>query len=105
MDFKFITTIYKLRLHLKTIVSLTPNPPNEELLEFCRKESIRNVHFSLAKIQDDVKIPKETMTAILEVTVVFTSSSFVSETYAVEIRFSLMEKTCQSLFIVWMGRE
>jgi len=45
------------RLKLKTIISLIPNPPNADLLEFCEKEKITNLHFSVPKFkEDDAKV-------------------------------------------------
>ncbi|RHZ88475.1 hypothetical protein Glove_22g18 [Diversispora epigaea] len=44
------------RLELKTMLSLIPDPPIPELIEFCQNENIRNIHLQVAKFKDNVPL-------------------------------------------------
>ncbi|CAG8796250.1 1315_t:CDS:2, partial [Dentiscutata erythropus] len=44
------------RLKLKTMLSLTPDPPVLELLEFCQSQNIRNIHLQVNKVKDNVPL-------------------------------------------------
>ncbi|CAG8833137.1 6065_t:CDS:2, partial [Racocetra persica] len=41
------------RLKLKTMLSLIPDPPVRELLEFCQSQNIRNIHLQVGKKKDN----------------------------------------------------
>ncbi|KAG6541418.1 hypothetical protein Mapa_017196 [Marchantia paleacea] len=56
------------RLHLKTIVSLTPEPhPNRDMREFCEHEGITNRHFYVDKFQDVVTLSNAKVLQILQI--------------------------------------
>ncbi|KAF0482737.1 protein-tyrosine phosphatase [Gigaspora margarita] len=44
------------RLKLKTMLSLTPDPPVPELLEFCQSQNIRNIRLEVSKVKDNVPL-------------------------------------------------
>lgn len=45
------------RLKLKTIISVIPGVPNEDLVEFCKQENINNIHYTVPKFsEDDAKV-------------------------------------------------
>lgn len=60
LNFSFIKT-----LKLKTMISLTPNPIDEELDEFCKQESIENHYYPVPKFIDQVILTPNTVTEIL----------------------------------------
>ncbi|KAL3681089.1 hypothetical protein R1sor_024045 [Riccia sorocarpa] len=56
------------RLHLKTVVSLTPEPhPNRDMLEFCEQEGITSRHFYVDKFQDVVTLSNAKVLQILQI--------------------------------------
>lgn len=56
------------RLSLKTIVSVTPEPPTSDLLAFCACEKIVNHHFYAEKFtSDNVTVSPSTLAQILQV--------------------------------------
>ncbi|KAL2620902.1 hypothetical protein R1flu_001107 [Riccia fluitans] len=56
------------RLHLKTIVSMTPEPhPNRDMLEFCEHEGITSRHFYVDKFQDVVTLSNAKVLQILQI--------------------------------------
>jgi len=57
------------RLKLKTIVSVTPEPPKRDLLEFCEREGVVNLHFHVEKFSDAVTISSSRVAHILEIMV------------------------------------
>ncbi len=61
-NFRFL-----LRLRLKTIVSLIPETPNADLIEFCRSEHITLYHFVVEKYSESVTIQPKMMAQILEI--------------------------------------
>eukprot|EP00735_Rhodelphis_limneticus_P011092 TRINITY_DN4149_c0_g1::TRINITY_DN4149_c0_g1_i1::g.2040::m.2040 TRINITY_DN4149_c0_g1::TRINITY_DN4149_c0_g1_i1::g.2040 ORF type:complete len:311 (-),score=18.74,sp/Q1ZXG8/D1060_DICDI/33.75/1e-26,Y_phosphatase2/PF03162.8/9.3e-46,Y_phosphatase3/PF13350.1/0.18 TRINITY_DN4149_c0_g1_i1:352-1221(-) len=44
------------RLHLRTILSFIPHPPNDDLVDFCREENIEIYHFPCELFQDGVTL-------------------------------------------------
>eukprot|EP00743_Colponemidia_sp_Colp-15_P009071 GILK01009897.1.p1 GENE.GILK01009897.1~~GILK01009897.1.p1 ORF type:complete len:262 (+),score=31.94 GILK01009897.1:75-860(+) len=54
------------RLRLKTLLSLVPEPPTSDLVEFCEHQGIKNVHFTVAKMTDNITISAEVVKLILE---------------------------------------
>ncbi|CAG8435566.1 2249_t:CDS:2 [Scutellospora calospora] len=44
------------RLKLKTMLSLIPDQPVLELLEFCQAQNIRNIHLQVSKVKDNVPL-------------------------------------------------
>jgi len=58
------------RLKLRTIVSLIPEPPNKELLQFCEKQKIINKHFPVPKFKEEdskVRVQPSSVAQILQV--------------------------------------
>eukprot|EP00244_Chara_vulgaris_P007410 TRINITY_DN2773_c0_g1_i1.p1 TRINITY_DN2773_c0_g1~~TRINITY_DN2773_c0_g1_i1.p1 ORF type:complete len:236 (-),score=20.69 TRINITY_DN2773_c0_g1_i1:404-1111(-) len=55
------------RLHLKTMISLTPEPPSKDLREFCQAESITSRHFYVEKFQDVVPLTTAKVIQILQI--------------------------------------
>ncbi|CAM6098502.1 unnamed protein product [Calypogeia fissa] len=56
------------RLHLKTIVSMTPEPhPNRDMRNFCEHEGITNKHFYVDKFQDEVTLSTAKVLQILQI--------------------------------------
>jgi len=62
------------RLGLKTIVSLIPEPPVVDLVEFCQFEQIHSLHFPVQKFTGDVTVASSVIANILEVLI--SSSNF-----------------------------
>eukprot|EP00741_Cyanophora_paradoxa_P023521 tig00021589_g22723.t1 len=54
------------RLKLRTIISVIPNPPTRELLEFCERHGITNLLFTVEKFNESVNIAPTTVAHILE---------------------------------------
>eukprot|EP01083_Nonionella_stella_P075793 206160_1 len=54
------------RLNLKSIVSLTPEKPTEDLLDFCSHYGIKTIYFKVKKYKESVTITPETMASIVE---------------------------------------
>ncbi|CAG8628699.1 8072_t:CDS:2 [Paraglomus brasilianum] len=44
------------RLHLKTILSLCPNPPAGDLVDFCKEYNIKNITLQVNKVKDNVPL-------------------------------------------------
>ncbi len=58
------------RLKLKSIVSLTPNPPSDDLLRFCESEKITSKHIPVPKFKDEddkVTISQARVAQVIEV--------------------------------------
>ena len=63
-------TALTVRLKLKTIISVIPGSPNEDLVEFCKQENINNIHYTVPKFSEDdakVTIAASTVGEILQV--------------------------------------
>ena len=60
-NFRFL-----LHLKLRTIVSLVPAEPVQDLIEFCDSNGINNVHIRVDKFTDEVTFTPSVMTEILE---------------------------------------
>ncbi|EAY18564.1 Tyrosine phosphatase family protein [Trichomonas vaginalis G3] len=60
LNFGFLKT-----LKLKTMISLIPNPIDEDLAEFCKNEKIENHYFSVPKFIDQIIMTPNTVTQIL----------------------------------------
>ncbi|KXS13486.1 hypothetical protein M427DRAFT_100421, partial [Gonapodya prolifera JEL478] len=54
------------RLRLRTLVSLTPDPPNDELLEFCREEKIESIHVPVPRPKGSFPLTYAKATSILQ---------------------------------------
>ncbi|KAJ3339579.1 hypothetical protein HDU93_007996 [Gonapodya sp. JEL0774] len=57
------------RLRLRTIVSLTPDPPAPDLLEFCGAENIKSLHIPVAKSKGSIPLGYARVSAILQILV------------------------------------
>ena len=57
------------RLHLKTVVSLTPEPPTADLRAFCRDEGIELHHHAVAQPVEGVSVPAAVLSAVMAVVV------------------------------------
>ncbi|KAJ3090079.1 hypothetical protein HK102_004728 [Quaeritorhiza haematococci] len=55
------------RLHLRSILSLTPNPPNPSLLAFCSSHGIQSIHIRVDKPKDNVPLTFAKVASILPV--------------------------------------
>ncbi|GBB98152.1 hypothetical protein RclHR1_03150015 [Rhizophagus clarus] len=55
------------RLKLKTMLSLVPDPPVPELLEFCRNENIKNIHFQVHKVKDNVPLNYNKVVQLIQI--------------------------------------
>lgn len=64
------------RLKLRTLVSLTPQTPSNELLKFCERENVRVLYFPASKFKGDVTLPSYLVAEILEVRIFFLFPKF-----------------------------
>jgi tyrosine-protein phosphatase OCA6 len=55
------------RLKLKSMLSLVPNQPVPELLEFCRNENIKNIHFQVNKVKDNVPLNYNKIVHVIQI--------------------------------------
>ncbi|GBC33143.2 protein-tyrosine phosphatase [Rhizophagus irregularis DAOM 181602=DAOM 197198] len=55
------------RLKLKTMLSLVPDPPVPELLEFCQNENIKNIHFHVRKVKDNVPLNYNKVVQLIQI--------------------------------------
>nr|CAG8660909.1 8929_t:CDS:2 [Entrophospora candida] len=53
------------RLKLKTILSLIPEQPIPDLLEFCRSQNIRNMHLQVGRFKDNVTLNGANVTGLV----------------------------------------
>eukprot|EP01100_Stratorugosa_tubuloviscum_P008981 TRINITY_DN375_c2_g2_i1.p1 TRINITY_DN375_c2_g2~~TRINITY_DN375_c2_g2_i1.p1 ORF type:complete len:300 (-),score=109.88 TRINITY_DN375_c2_g2_i1:421-1296(-) len=53
------------RLHLKTMLALTPKPPGIEQTEFCKENKINLIHFPISKVKDDVTLTPQIVSNII----------------------------------------
>ena len=60
LNFSFLKT-----LKLKSMISLTPNPIDDELAEFCKEEGIENHYYPVPKFIDQIIITPNTVTEII----------------------------------------
>merc|ERR1711879_2465 len=55
------------RLKLKTIISLLPGEPSEDLKGFCKQHNITHLPFAVGKMKDEVTVSPALVAQILEV--------------------------------------
>ena len=63
----FYTTLLASRLRLKTIISLIPEPPITDLVDFCAHQGIKMVHIKVDKFVDAVRVTPEQIVKFIEV--------------------------------------
>lgn len=49
------------------MLSLVPDPPVPELLEFCQNENIKNIHFHVRKVKDNVPLNYNKVVQLIQV--------------------------------------
>jgi len=54
------------RLKLRTLISLTPKAPDQEILDFCTKENIHSEYFSIERFKEDVTVSYSKLIQILQ---------------------------------------
>ncbi|CAB4478142.1 unnamed protein product [Rhizophagus irregularis] len=59
--------VYRGALKLKTMLSLVPDPPVPELLEFCQNENIKNIHFHVRKVKDNVPLNYNKVVQLIQI--------------------------------------
>ncbi len=59
-------TLFPFRLQLRTVVSLTPEPPTEDLAEFCRHERIALLHLETAPFREQVVFSPAAAVSVLQ---------------------------------------
>jgi hypothetical protein len=59
--------LIKFSLKLKTIISLIPQPPSQELVDFCKVQHIHLRHFPVDQWKEDISLEQQTVANILEV--------------------------------------
>ncbi|KAJ3219406.1 hypothetical protein HK099_004721 [Clydaea vesicula] len=57
------------RLNLKTILSLTSDPPKNYLLDFCNSNQISSIHFKVEKPKDNLPLTYQKVSSILQIIV------------------------------------
>lgn len=58
---------YLKRLKLRKIISLTPEPLNKTVAEFCDRDGIQMIHIRVEKAKDHVPLDKKTVTKALQI--------------------------------------
>jgi protein tyrosine/serine phosphatase len=67
LKYFFISLTHRHRLKLNTILSLTPEPLNPTVSEFCSKENIEMVHIKVEKPKDTIPLTKAIVYQALQV--------------------------------------
>jgi len=55
------------RLGLRTLISLLPSPPSEDLQQFCKEQKIRHMYFEVERPKDEVTVEESLVVQLLEV--------------------------------------
>jgi hypothetical protein len=90
------------RLHLKTILSLIPEPPKPELHDFCAQEKVNNIWICVKKPKDNLPLTYTKVVQALEVNLGAVYTNLGVELF--QDRLWLNRQTCHCTSTAWMER-